>query len=263
MLPGLIGLAGFSGTAAAGGGWSPSSLSPTAWWDADAISGADGSSVNTWNDSSGNNWFISRSSGTAPVLRHNSLNSLKTLEFGGPTSAAVMTVQNTSAYVLAGATSASYFAVFILDADPPGGTTSTGHIMGANWGAGTPHLPFTDGTIYDGFATSARKTVGNPASSMTSARILNVDSASANFTTRMDGTQIFNTGTNTVSLPTATRQVAGGSGNYLDGKIAEILVFNSVLAQADREKVEGYLAHKWGLTGNLPGAHPYKTNPPT
>ena len=34
------------------------------------------------------------------------------------------------------------------------------------------------------------------------------------------------------------------------------------LSDADREKAEGYLAHKWGLAGNLPDAHPYKAAPP-
>ena len=29
-----------------------------------------------------------------------------------------------------------------------------------------------------------------------------------------------------------------------------------------RQKIEGYLAHKWGLTGNLPAGHPYKTEAP-
>ena len=28
------------------------------------------------------------------------------------------------------------------------------------------------------------------------------------------------------------------------------------------EKIEGYLAHKWGLTANLPADHPYKINAP-
>ena len=31
---------------------------------------------------------------------------------------------------------------------------------------------------------------------------------------------------------------------------------------SDREKVEGYLAHKWGLTANLPSGHPYKNSAP-
>jgi hypothetical protein len=29
-----------------------------------------------------------------------------------------------------------------------------------------------------------------------------------------------------------------------------------------RQQIEGYLAHKWGLTGSLPAGHPYKTTPP-
>jgi hypothetical protein len=28
------------------------------------------------------------------------------------------------------------------------------------------------------------------------------------------------------------------------------------------EKAEGYLAHKWGLTGSLPSNHPYKNTQP-
>jgi hypothetical protein len=31
---------------------------------------------------------------------------------------------------------------------------------------------------------------------------------------------------------------------------------------ADRELLEGYLAWKWGLEGNLPAGHPYKSKPP-
>ena len=31
---------------------------------------------------------------------------------------------------------------------------------------------------------------------------------------------------------------------------------------SDVEKAEGYLAHKWGLTANLPVSHPYKSSAP-
>ena len=47
------------------------------------------------------------------------------------------------------------------------------------------------------------------------------------------------------------------------GDIAEIVVTPSMLSPADRQKIEGYLAHKWGLTANLPSDHPYKTVGPT
>lgn len=49
---------------------------------------------------------------------------------------------------------------------------------------------------------------------------------------------------------------------YKDGKIGEIIVLTSMPTTATREKIEGYLAHKWGLTANLPSSHPYKNSPP-
>lgn len=53
------------------------------------------------------------------------------------------------------------------------------------------------------------------------------------------------------------------SANLLDGYIAEVIfVVNQVLTAADRQKLEGYLAHKWGLEANLPVGHPYKVSPP-
>jgi hypothetical protein len=41
--------------------------------------------------------------------------------------------------------------------------------------------------------------------------------------------------------------------------IGEILVFSNALASNVRYEIEGYLATKWGLTSNIPAAHPYKT----
>lgn len=47
-----------------------------------------------------------------------------------------------------------------------------------------------------------------------------------------------------------------------DGEIAEVLCYQGDVGVADRQKVEGYLAHKYNLDGNLPASHPYKTTPP-
>ena len=51
-------------------------------------------------------------------------------------------------------------------------------------------------------------------------------------------------------------------GSDFDGRIGEIIVLNST-AGDDREKLEGYLAHKWGLTGKLSTDHPYRYNRPS
>jgi len=60
---------------------------------------------------------------------------------------------------------------------------------------------------------------------------------------------------------------SGASGNF-EGVIYEMVVISDEGAVSTgniavyQEEIEGYLAHKYGLTGNLPAAHTYKTNPP-
>jgi hypothetical protein len=48
----------------------------------------------------------------------------------------------------------------------------------------------------------------------------------------------------------------------LDGAIGEMIFIPSALDLETRHKIEGYLAHKWGLTSNLPSYHPYKNIAP-
>ena len=45
--------------------------------------------------------------------------------------------------------------------------------------------------------------------------------------------------------------------NLLRGHICEILYYQSSLSLGDRQRVEGYLAWKWGLQSNLPTTHPF------
>ena len=46
------------------------------------------------------------------------------------------------------------------------------------------------------------------------------------------------------------------------GKMREIISFDEYLSAASRLEIEGYLAHKWGLTAELPSDHPYKNDAP-
>jgi len=45
--------------------------------------------------------------------------------------------------------------------------------------------------------------------------------------------------------------------------MAEAFFTDTVLSTIERQKAEGYLAHKWGLTGSLDSGHPYKSSSPT
>jgi hypothetical protein len=53
-----------------------------------------------------------------------------------------------------------------------------------------------------------------------------------------------------------------GSVNLFKGSIYEILITNEVSTTEQRQLIEGYLAHKWGLSSNLPSDHPYKSIAP-
>ena len=90
-----------------------------------------------------------------------------------------------------------------------------------------------------------------------------VDSSAPRSEMRVNGVEVAST-TSPVTL-TAGRQdgiggtaTAGGSGDDL----GEVLVLREVPDELTRQKIEGYLAHKWGLAGELPSNHPYKMAPP-
>ncbi len=58
------------------------------------------------------------------------------------------------------------------------------------------------------------------------------------------------------------RRTVGGY-EFLRGNICEIIaISNNTLGTSDRQKIEGYLAWKWGLQGSLPADHPYKAAKP-
>ena len=53
------------------------------------------------------------------------------------------------------------------------------------------------------------------------------------------------------------------NGKYgLDGNIAELIFIGNDIDAEDRRKIEGYLAHKWGLQKLLPESHVYKFKAP-
>ena len=66
-----------------------------------------------------------------------------------------------------------------------------------------------------------------------------------------------NVASNTVnSSGGVVRYEIGRSELTNSGYIAEVLLYNSVLSQTNRQTVESYLAQKWGLTSSLPAGHP-------
>jgi hypothetical protein len=72
------------------------------------------------------------------------------------------------------------------------------------------------------------------------------------------------TWTSAYTLPSFIYINTGGSfgGETSDAQIAEMIMYNTVVAPADARKIEGYLAWKWGLQASLSNGHPYQNAPP-
>jgi hypothetical protein len=117
------------------------------------------------------------------------------------------------------------FLVVKAKADPPL-TINSGFI---NIGSNTDdsHFPFSDGNIYDGFGTTARKTVGNPTTPLNQVNLYNVLSASGEWTARLNTTQIFTTSSNVVAIianpKIAAKTISTGMSNF----ISEFIIYPS------------------------------------
>jgi len=75
-------------------------------------------------------------------------------------------------------------------------------------------------------------------------------------TTDTPGTHAQSAGNNTIG-----RTYSVGN-EYMKGYIYEVICYSNALNSAQQAQVQGYLAWKWKLTGNLPAGHPYKLFPP-
>jgi len=94
----------------------------------------------------------------------------------------------------------------------------------------------------------------------------NVPFLASGFFTGSNGQTTLNGGTSSTIdsfsfSGTGTTNIGTGVlGDYYQGTINEIVIYNTVLTSTQRQQIEGYLAWKWGLSANLPGPtyHPYR-----
>ena len=87
---------------------------------------------------------------------------------------------------------------------------------------------------------------------------------------RVDGTDAFtpvNDYDNSLDTNMDLRIFRNRANERMGGRMAEFFSVASIPGTGgtditDVQKAEGYLAHKWGLQGNLPVSHPYKSSAP-
>jgi hypothetical protein len=203
------------------------------WLKADAIVGlSDGDPVTTWEDSGTGDHDATSSGSNRPTYQTAELNSLPVVRF---TNAAVSFLNLED---MSGLTEGEMFIVFKNTTDPP--SAGTGRVYDIGSSADVSHHPFTDGSVYDDFGTTVRKSCGNPATSLASFVTYNVWSATNDWAAEINGSAFFSTGTNTVGF--AASPVLGVA---FEGDIAEIIVYDHKVSGTVRGNVRGYLQTKY------------------
>jgi hypothetical protein len=224
------------------------------WLKADGIGGlSDGDPVGTWADSSGNGRDATQgTAGAKPTYKTGIQNGLPIVRFDGGDFLSLPDF-------LTGYSAGECFGVLKLVNDPPTPTDSSAGAPFGNFGSDSlaNHYPYTDGTVYEDFGSTARKTTGNPTPSLASFHKLNMISASGEWTINLNGTQHYTTASNTVGWSTAPligRSTSGAFTYGLVGDIAELVLFSRKVTSGERSDMIAYLDAKWFAAAGQPTA---------
>lgn len=235
--------------------WTPAEITTAAWYDASdagTITEA-GGSVSQWDDKSGNGHNVARGTGAAqPTTGVRTIGGLNAIDYDGSDS-----------LVASGA-----------DLD----TTNLSVILVRQWDDVSGTLDKSFHLIHNGTFDSVNEEahggaslevgIDNPdnegvgvGTSLAAGILSYVKSGGNSQKAWLDGNS---QGQNTNAVTNfSTNLIYAGSG--LDGAIGELIYIESSILDDDRQKIEGYLAHKWFGAGNdnpLPYSHPYKYSAP-
>ena len=249
--------------------WNPSMIQTALWLDAaDAstittVSGA----VSQWNDKSGNGRNASQATAAArPALTTSALNNRNVLTFSPAT---------TADFLQCSTSPISGTGSFTLLTVAKTASTSFSYLCGQGGSnAGDPGLGIatTSGGYYGFIQDSTRQiltTIGSSSADGNYKIRSDLFNRSSNWELYINGSSVGSesisarSGTLTGSTPFYVGVYSNASSGFWDGQVCEIIIIPTATSAGIRQKLEGYLAHKWGLTANLPAGHPYKTVAPT
>jgi len=236
--------------------WTPAQLAPLVELD-DTCAVTVETGVSIWADKSGNGRnAVQATAANQPALVSGGLNGKNVIQFDAVND--FLLISGVPAQ-----TAVTGFVV-VKATDPQPDVYNSGL-----WGYSTASLvtmyPGTNGSIYDNFASSARKTTVNPTPSLGDPRIYSVESAAGSWKNRLDGVQLYSTTSNIVTTATGIYlgRTNGSNVYFLDGYIAAFLLLAGIPTDDNRQRVEGFYAWNFGLQGNLAADHPYKDAAPT
>lgn len=253
--------------------WRPSDLDSVSIWldasDADTITLDSNDRVSLWQDKSPRaTKFSNPQEIERPTL--GTFNSKTSIHFnehpraGDSRPTTDKLISETSAFADEGTniTEVAIFLVSELNSLP----NKAGHYPIVSMGSNFRLNHYNNGILYFMTGTAAQTSSTTPLSNGDKTIISAVSSASQSSRTLfINGQQEKNnTGLSNLNfIAEKTFNVEGFLSNDYDNEIGEILITsNKELSTEDRQRVEGYLAYKWGLLDELNVSHPYKETPP-
>ena len=248
-----------------GGSWTPSKLGSAvvAWYKPENIV-----SVSSWIDASSNSYNLG-TDGADPTAT--TLNGYDALTFNSDTLSHTAG-SNTYFDTIANGNEFSMFFIGQLETTQNGGIITFNYPIGSN-AYGKPQITQRSGgtigidDINQGgqvsLATSTDVIMTGygsmGASTYTSSVYKNGDTSTLNSASSL---AFGFANAATPSIVVGAAESSGGSKFSGHFTVSEILICNTIITDSNKEKVEGYAAHKYGLTSLLPVSHPYKTVTP-
>jgi hypothetical protein len=251
-------------------GWTPLDLGTLAvWFDATdpATVTESGGRVSQWADKSGNLRHAVSAAGKYPWIGNATIN-------GNATISSLVAGEHLWLDSSLFTAAATYFVVARWRTSGGGYNKLLGHtnsLENHNGGAlfyRKSSNQWASYGLYDSGATFDGVGVNNHGTTYVCAYVSGTAGATNSRAIYVDGTALFS-GTPTAFPAANTRisihagdavSVANSQASLID--IGEVVVAIGNLSDENRQKAEGYLAHKWGTTSALPGGHPYKLAAP-
>ena len=273
--------------------WTPDSLADLrAWYDASDTSTVTESSnlITAWNDKSGGGYHLSASGGARPTYTSGGLDGKHVVTFNGTSNEIKASTashwaflnQSGGAEIVAvwkAGTTSDPEAIMPLLTTSRGSVVNEGYLVAHDSRASFPRDDVVvsavrnatsggSGTNFYLAVSSDNFHAANTPTIIGASLDLGNATATDKIRHRVNGgtSQGNNASTRNTSTANPIDPLRlgyfNGSIGWLDGYIAELVICNAKLSDADRERVEGYLAHKWGLAGDLPIGHPYRNATP-
>jgi hypothetical protein len=250
---GATGPSGDTGASGPSGSWTPASITSQIkfWLNADDLIGT---TVTTWNDKNGSDISAIVSGTAAPSLTENALNSHKAVHFDGTSALHMDTINQPEGY--------SWFAVC---RNPGGNRLFTVPDNELNSEGDNEIYGYYGGAKNCLYQNNNPRVLANEGNEL----VVPVDTNWDLYSLTIDPSEFtwVNTGTIVATgvSPDPNPYYRIGMNAYpwemsADADVAEVLLLNVALSAADRQTVEGYLAHKYGLV--LPSTHPYFATAP-